>query len=71
MANLPKQITLRNDIDCRLGIKSSLGDIPSVISLAYLLYCANDKKSQIEYADEQIQYNGKKKLILKKYIKIG
>lgn len=69
MANLPKQITLRNDIDCRLGIKSSLGDIPSVISLAYLLYCANDKKSQIEYADEQIQYNGKKKLILKKIYK--
>lgn len=65
MATLPLRIEQRGELDCRLGIKSSLNDIASVVALTYALYCANDKKSQIVYADEQMQPNGKKKLVLK------
>ncbi|MCM1502539.1 MAG: AAA family ATPase [Bacteroidales bacterium] len=65
MIKLPSIIAQRNELDCRLGIKSSLSGIASVVALSYLLYCANGKKSYIIYADEVEQSNGKKKLVLK------
>lgn len=64
MINLPTKINNRDDLDCRLGIKSSLSDIASVVALSYALYCANNKSSEIIYAEE-IESNDKTKLILK------
>lgn len=65
MAVLPSEIEKQDNLDCRLGIKSSLSNISSVIALAYLLYCANNRESAIIYADEVVQSNGKKALVLK------
>jgi len=65
MANLPLPLEQREELDCRLGIKSSLSNIPSVIALSYALYCANEKKSEIVYADETKTAMGRKSLILK------
>lgn len=65
MAILPSKIEQRSDLDCRLGIKSSLNHISSVVALSYLLYCANDKSNEIIYADEVKLSNGRKKLVLK------
>ena len=64
MANLPSNIKTREELDCRLGIKSSLAELSSVISLCYALYCANNKQSEIVYADE-ISQSGKKRLVIK------
>lgn len=69
MAILPSKIEQRSDLDCRLGIKSSLNHISSVVALSYLLYCANDKSNEIVYADEVKLSNGRKKLVLKDYYK--
>lgn len=69
MAILPSKIEQRSDLDCRLGIKSSLNHISSVVALSYLLYCANDKSNEIVYADEVNLSNGRKKLVLKDYYK--
>ena len=43
MINLPTKINNRDDLDCRLGIKSSLSDIASVVALSYacLLYTSD------------------------------
>lgn len=65
MANLPSKIKHREELDCRLGIKSSLSGLSSIVALTYILYCANDKKSEVIYADEELQSNGKKKLVLR------
>ena len=69
MAILPSKIEQRSELDCRLGIKSSLNHISSVVALSYLLYCANDKSNEIVYADEVNLSNGIKKLVLKDYYK--
>lgn len=69
MAILPSKIEQRSELDCRLGIKSSLNHISSVVALSYLLYCANDKSNEIVYADEVNLSNGRKKLVLKDYYK--
>ena len=45
----PNQIRQRRQIDALTGIKSSLDQIRSVISLIYLLYVANERKSFVRY----------------------
>ncbi len=65
MQVLPLNIEQREEHFSRLGIKSSLSNISSIVSLTYALYCANGKKDEVIYADEQVQENGKKKLVLK------
>lgn len=64
MINLPKSIENRKEIDNRLGIKSSLNNLSSVIALSYILYVENSRKSIIDYSEERIN-SGKKEIILK------
>ena len=49
----PKEFTQRNAINSLTGIKSSLGNLRKVVSLTYLLYLANKKKSSIVYAESK------------------
>ena len=51
--NNPKEFTQRDAINSLTGIKSSLSKIRTVISLTYLLYLANNKKSSIVYAESE------------------
>ena len=46
----PKQLKARKKIDALTGIKSSLDQIRSVISLVYLLYIANGRKASVRYS---------------------
>lgn len=52
MATLPQPIKKRIPQNARLGIKSSLSNLKRVVSLVYLLYIANDRKSKIDYSEE-------------------
>jgi hypothetical protein len=52
MATLPQPIKKRYPQNARLGIKSSLSSLKRVVSLVYLLYLANDRKSKIDYSEE-------------------
>lgn len=52
MATLPNKIKNRKPQNARLGIKSSLSNLKRVVSLVYLLYLANDRKSTIDYSEE-------------------
>ena len=52
MATLPQPIKKRTPQNARLGIKSSLSNLKRVVSLVYLLYIANDRKSKIDYSEE-------------------
>lgn len=49
----PKEFTQRGAINSLTGIKSSLGNLRKVVSLTYLLYLANKKKSSIVYAESK------------------
>ena len=49
----PKKFTQRDAINSLTGIKSSLGNLRKVVSLTYLLYLANKKKSSIVYAESK------------------
>ena len=49
----PKEFTQRDAINSLTGIKSSLGNLRKVVSLTYLLYLANKKKSSIVYAESK------------------
>lgn len=64
MINLPKSIENRKEIDNRLGIKSSLNNLSSVIALSYILYVENSRKSIVDYSEERIN-SEKKEIILK------
>lgn len=64
MITLPKSIENRKEIDNRLGIKSSLNDLSSVIALSYILYVENSRRSTVDYSDESIK-SGKKEIVLK------
>lgn len=64
MTILPRAVDERSDIDCRLGIKSSLSRLSSVVALCYALYCSSERNASIEYADE-IQGDDGRYLILK------
>lgn len=44
----PKEFTQRDAINSLTGIKSSLGNLRKVVSLTYLLYLANKKKSSTQ-----------------------
>lgn len=49
----PKEFTQRDAINSLTGIKSSLYNLRKVVSLTYLLYIANKKKSSIVYAESK------------------
>lgn len=66
MPTLPYTIGTRKELDSRLGIKSALSNLSSVVALSYGLYCANSKKSSVEYSVE-LEENGKKHIALKPY----
>ena len=51
--NYPKQLKARKKIDALTGIKSSLDQIRSVISLVYLIYIANGRKASVRYSRQQ------------------
>ncbi len=48
----PKQVTIRTDLDNRVGIKSSLGKLSSVIGLLLALYRVSSKVAKLEYSEE-------------------
>lgn len=64
MTTLPKSIEPQKELDNRLGIKSSLNKLSSVIALSYILYCINSKKATIDYSEE-LDNQGTKSLVLK------
>lgn len=57
MANYPNSIKQREELNLRLGIKSSLSQLRPVIASLYVLYCANDRKVRFQYSQE-IYSNG-------------
>lgn len=54
MANYPSQLRERDELNLRLGIKSSLSQLRSVIASLYVIYVANDKQAQVVYSQESI-----------------
>ena len=54
MANYPSQLSERDELNLRLGIKSSLSQLRSVIASLYVIYVANDKQAQVTYSKESI-----------------
>ncbi|WP_404980727.1 AAA family ATPase [Capnocytophaga granulosa] len=64
MTTLPKSIEPQKELDNRLGIKSSLNKLSSMIALSYILYCINSKKATIDYSKE-LDNQGTKSLVLK------
>lgn len=54
----------RRELNLRLGVKSSLYNIRSIIALVYALYLANGKKSKVEYSEEVVDDNGLTQLVL-------
>lgn len=54
MANYPIQLRKRDELNLRLGIKSSLSQLRSVIASLYVIYMANDKQAQVTYSKESI-----------------
>lgn len=57
MANYPQPIKQREELNLRLGIKSSLSQLRAVIASLYVIYKANEKQSKIIYSEE-ISNNG-------------
>lgn len=51
---LPKKIEKRTPLDPLTGVKSSLGNIKSLVALVYILYVICNKQSEIEYSDEYV-----------------
>ena len=54
MANYPNQLRKREELNLRLGIKSSLSQLRSVIASLYVIYVANNKQAQVTYSKESI-----------------
>lgn len=52
MANYPQPLKQREELNLRLGIKSSLSQLRSVIASLYVIYNANDKQSKVVYSEE-------------------
>lgn len=48
----PSEFKTRIKLDSKLGIKSALDNLRSVVSAVYLLYVANDKHSSFQYSEE-------------------
>ena len=57
MANYPQPIKQREELNLRLGIKSSLSQLRSVVASLYVIYKANAKQSSVIYSKE-ISSNG-------------
>lgn len=55
MAQFPNQIKEVAELDFKLGIKSSLNKIASVIGLTYALFKANDNHAHLEFSEEYIK----------------
>lgn len=60
----PKQVKDREEINYRLGIKSSLSNLEGVFALLYSLYLSNKRVASVEYANE-VSTVGKKSLKIK------
>lgn len=54
MANYPSKVRKREELNLRLGIKSSLSQLRSVVASLYIIYVANKKQSQVVYSQESI-----------------
>ena len=54
MKTNPQTTIDRKDLNLRLGIKSSLYNLRSVIALLYALYVANGKQSRVNYSKEVV-----------------
>lgn len=67
MAKFPNPIRETADLDYKLGIKSSLNKIASVIALTYVLFKANDNHAHLEYSEEYVS-NGLIKVRLKSHL---
>ena len=52
MANYPSKVRKREELNLRLGIKSSLSQLRSVVASLYVIYIANKKQSQVIYSQE-------------------
>ena len=52
MANYPQPLKNREELNLRLGIKSSLPHFRAVVASVYMLFIANDKKSELVYSEE-------------------
>lgn len=65
MAQFPNQIKEVAELDFKLGIKSSLNKIASVIGLTYALFKANDNHAHLEFSEEYINDTGLSKIRLK------
>jgi len=63
----PKQIKIRQKVDKKLGIKSSLRDLKPLFALTYILWNVSDKVPEIEYSNEK-QNNSKKEIQIKEKI---
>lgn len=68
MANYPNPIKQREELNLRLGIKSSLSQLRPVIASLYALYCANDRKVRFQYSQE-INSNGFVSILLDDVLK--
>lgn len=58
MKTNPKTTIDRRELNLRLGIKSSLYNLRSIVALLYTLYVANGKKSRVDYSQEFIGEDG-------------
>ena len=58
MAVYPQQLRPREELNLRLGIKSSLSQLRSVVASLYIIYIANNKQPNVVYSKQQTQ-NGR------------
>lgn len=58
MKTNPKTTIDRRELNLRLGIKSSLYNLRSIVALLYALYVANGKKSRVDYSEECMGEDG-------------
>lgn len=69
MANYPLPLKQRDELNLRLGIKSSLSQLRPVLASLYVLYCANDKNVRFQYSQEKQSNNGFISIILDSSLK--
>ncbi|MFR9276174.1 AAA family ATPase [Finegoldia magna] len=53
MANYPKSLDIKQPLDLKLGIKSSIPKIKAPLALIYFLWKSNDKPSELLYSSEK------------------
>lgn len=52
MKLLPHELIIRDELNLRHGIKSSLSKLRSVVAILYIIYKANDKEPIVNYTEE-------------------